>query len=204
MKFVFFFVYDTSISWRIDVYFAVNPMVNLTAVIKRLYLKGRDLFICRQRKRMPLAWICWYKRNKDDWYNGIYDMNYQNKPVQCTPRHSQHCKFLLAVIPPLPHKLYGPRDRRLSEELVPTFGDRGCHVVSVTDPYGSILKFLDQNRYFFFQAAPQLYSRVWVDPVSDPLLLRKSGSASNRTRDLWICSQELWPLDHRRGLLSSI
>jgi hypothetical protein len=36
-----------------------------------------------------------------------------------------------------------------------------------------------------------------VDPVPDPLLLRKSGRAGNRTRDLWICSQELWPLDHR-------
>jgi hypothetical protein len=35
-----------------------------------------------------------------------------------------------------------------------------------------------------------------VGPVSDPLLLRKSGSAGNRIRDLWICSQELWPLDH--------
>jgi hypothetical protein len=33
-----------------------------------------------------------------------------------------------------------------------------CHVVSVTDPYGRILGFLDRNRYFFFQAAPQLYS----------------------------------------------
>jgi hypothetical protein len=39
-----------------------------------------------------------------------------------------------------------------------------------------------------------------VDPVPDPLLLRKSDSAGNRTRDLWICSQELWPLDHRGGL----
>jgi hypothetical protein len=36
-----------------------------------------------------------------------------------------------------------------------------------------------------------------VDPVPDPLLLRISGSAWNRTRDLWICSEELWPLDHR-------
>jgi hypothetical protein len=25
-----------------------------------------------------------------------------------------------------------------------------------------------------------------VDPVPDPLLLRKSGSAGNRTRDLWV------------------
>jgi hypothetical protein len=30
-----------------------------------------------------------------------------------------------------------------------------------------------------------------VDPVPDPLLLRKPGSAWNGTRDLWICSQEL-------------
>ena len=40
-------------------------------------------------------------------------------------------------------------------------------------------------------------SRGWVDPVPDPLLLRKSGSAGDRTRDLCICSQKLWPLDHR-------
>jgi hypothetical protein len=58
---------------------------------------------------------------------------------------------------------------------------------------------LDQSRYFSFQVAPQLYSRGWVDAVPDPLLLRKSGSAGNRTRNLWICSQELWPQDHRGG-----
>jgi hypothetical protein len=36
-----------------------------------------------------------------------------------------------------------------------------------------------------------------VDTVPDPLLLRKSGSTGNRTRVLWVCSQEVWPLDHR-------
>jgi hypothetical protein len=56
-------------------------------------------------------------------------------------------------------ELYRPRDRRLLAKLVPTFADRGCHVVSVTDPYGHILGFLDRSRYFFFQVAPQLYSR---------------------------------------------
>jgi hypothetical protein len=35
-----------------------------------------------------------------------------------------------------------------------------------------------------------------VDLVPDPLLLRKCGSAGNRTRDLWICKQEVCPLDH--------
>jgi hypothetical protein len=79
-------------------------------------------------------------------------------------------------------ELYQPSDRRFSVKLVPTFTDRGCDVVSVMDTYGRILAFLDRSRYFFFQVAPQLYSRGWVDPVSDPLLLRKSGSAGNGTR----------------------
>jgi hypothetical protein len=37
--------------------------------------------------------------------------------------------------------------------LVPNFADKGCHVISVTDPYGRILCFLDRSRYFFFQVA---------------------------------------------------
>jgi hypothetical protein len=72
-------------------------------------------------------------------------------------------------------ELYRPNDRRLSAKLVPTFEDRGCHVVSVTDPYGRILDCLDRSRYF-------LLSSSWVDPVPDSLLVRKPGSAWNRTR----------------------
>jgi hypothetical protein len=33
-------------------------------------------------------------------------------------------------------ELYRPNDRRLSAKLVPTFADRGCRVVSATDPHG--------------------------------------------------------------------
>jgi hypothetical protein len=44
--------------------------------------------------------------------------------------------------------LYLPSNRRLSAKLVLTFVDRGYHVVSLTDPYGSILGFLDRSRYF--------------------------------------------------------
>jgi hypothetical protein len=43
-----------------------------------------------------------------------------------------------------------------------------------------------------------------VDPVPEPLLPRKSGSAGNRSRDLWICSKKLWLLDHRSGLYETI
>jgi hypothetical protein len=73
-------------------------------------------------------------------------------------------------------------DRRLSAKLVPTFATRGRHVVSVTDLYGRIHGFIDRSRYFLFQVAPYLYLPGWVDSVPDPLLLRKSGSAGNRTR----------------------
>jgi hypothetical protein len=85
----------------------------------------------------------------------------------------------------------------MSAKLV---ADRECCVVSATDPHGRILGFLDRSRYYFFQVTPHLYSRGWVDPVRDPLLLRISGRAGNRTRDLWICIQELWPLDNRGGV----
>jgi hypothetical protein len=96
-------------------------------------------------------------------------------------------------------ELYRPSDCRLSAKLGPTFADRVCRVVSATDPHGLILGLLDRSRHSLFQVAPQLYSGGWVDPVSDPLLLRKSGSAGNRTRGLWTCNQKFWPLDHRGG-----
>jgi hypothetical protein len=94
------------------------------------------------------------------------------------------------------NELYQPNDRHLSEKLVPTVADRECCVVSSTDPYGRF-GLLDRSSYFFFQVAPQLYSWGWVDHVPDPLLLRKSGSAGNRTQGLWICNKKFWTLDHR-------
>jgi hypothetical protein len=74
--------------------------------------------------------------------------------------------------------------------LVPTFVDRWV----LRDQRGGSPS---PEPLLFFQAAPQLSSRGWVDPIPDLLLLRKSGSAVNQTRDLWVTSQELWPLDHR-------
>jgi hypothetical protein len=47
-------------------------------------------------------------------------------------------------------ELYRPRDCHLSAKLVPTFANRGCHVVSMTDPYARILDFLYPSRYVFF------------------------------------------------------
>jgi hypothetical protein len=83
------------------------------------------------------------------------------------------------------------------EDSANFLADRGCHVVSATISYARFLGFIDRNRYYFFQVAPRLYSRGWVDPVPDSLLF--CCSARDRTRDLRISSQELWPLDYRGG-----
>jgi hypothetical protein len=50
---------------------------------------------------------------------------------------------LLSPWPESASELYPSSDSRLSAKLVPTFADRGYHVVSVTDPSGRILGFLD-------------------------------------------------------------
>jgi hypothetical protein len=42
--------------------------------------------------------------------------------------------FLFTTWPESASEIYRPSYRRLSAKLVPTFTDRGCHVVSVTDP----------------------------------------------------------------------
>jgi hypothetical protein len=56
------------------------------------------------------------------------------------------------------------------------------------------LGILDRSRSLFFQGAHHLSS--WG---LDLLLHRKCESSENRIRDLWVCSQELWPLDHLSG-----
>jgi hypothetical protein len=101
-------------------------------------------------------------------------------------------------------ELYWSSDRCWLAKLVPTFPDRGCRVVSATDPHGCNFDFLDRSHYCFFQVSPQLSSRGWVDPVPDPLLFRKSGSTGNRTQDPCICSIKHWPLDYRGGRISRI
>jgi hypothetical protein len=61
------------------------------------------------------------------------------------------------------HRGFSPRANYTDQviavgEVSANSADKGCHVISVTDPYCRILDFLDRSRYFFFQVAPQLYS----------------------------------------------
>jgi hypothetical protein len=63
---------------------------------------------------------------------------------------NEHFVLVIPLKPPWPESAseqYQPSNRRLSAKIVPTFADRGCHVVSVTDPYGRNLGFLDRDTF---------------------------------------------------------
>jgi hypothetical protein len=66
-------------------------------------------------------------------------------------------------------------------------------VVSATQPYGRNLSFSRSEPLLFIQVAPQLYSRSREGPVPDPLLLRKSDGAGNRT---WTSGSVVRNSDH--------
>jgi hypothetical protein len=87
-----------------------------------------------------------------------------------------------------PRANYTDRATAIVGEVSVEFADRGCRVVSATDPHGRILGFLKRSRYYFFQVAPQLYSRGWVDPVPDPLDHR-GGHESNY--DIFNCTHHM-------------
>jgi hypothetical protein len=57
----------------------------------------------------------------------------------CTESHGGYYKY--SIWSESASEIYRPSDRRLSAKWLSTFADRGCHVVSVTDPYGRILVF---------------------------------------------------------------
>jgi hypothetical protein len=69
-----------------------------------------------------------------------------------------------------------PTERpQLVGDVGANFADRGCHVVTLTDPYCCILDFLDRSRYFFFPSS------------SSVVLTRLSGARSRPST-----SQKMW------------
>jgi hypothetical protein len=86
-------------------------------------------------------------------------MSYPSPETNC---NSLYVATLTKLFPPPPpqkktpwsesaSEIYRPSDRRLSAKRLPTFADIGYRVVSVTNPYGRILDFLDRSRYFYIK-----------------------------------------------------
>jgi hypothetical protein len=79
--------------------------------------------------------------------------------------------WILKAPPPRVSLTYKQNDRRLSMKLVPAFVDRRCHVVSVTDPYGCILDFLDRSRYCFLNCTHEAeWTPFQTDYLSENLV----------------------------------
>jgi hypothetical protein len=81
-------------------------------------------------------------------------------------------------------ELYRPSDLSLVGEVSVNFYR---YKVSRNQREGSLRPYSRRSRLqplIFFQVAPQLYSRDWVDPFPDILLIRKSGSAGVEPRSL--------------------
>jgi hypothetical protein len=87
-----------------------------------------------------------------------------------------HTATIFTPWPESTSELYWPSGRRLSVTLVPSFVDRGCHVASVTDPYGRIFDFLDQPRLVIGIYLPSFtfyISKLWSLFVSKTWFLQK-------------------------------
>jgi hypothetical protein len=93
-----------------------------------------------------LSLLCWFPKSK----------------FFTSPMCAAYTSHLLTYSVALVRKRTTPTEwPPLSAKLVPT-SDRECHVVSVTDPYGRILGFLDRG------TIPTVYSSISTPPLLEP------------------------------------
>jgi hypothetical protein len=123
---------------------------------------------------MPIRYFCCRAQNAEERFrNGCEGGGRSKAGVNRTEENL--CQMLEMPVEQKTNSVAWVRERTiptelllLSVKLVPTFADRGCHVVSVTYPYGRILGFLDRSRYYFFQAAPQLFQTYFSQDLVMP------------------------------------
>jgi hypothetical protein len=90
---------------------------------------------------------------------------------------------------------YRPSNCLLSAKLMPTFEDRRYRVVSVTDPLRPYYRFSRPEQLLFISSSSSIVLTRLSGPRSRPTNSHEIWEQLESNRDLWICSQELWPLD---------
>jgi hypothetical protein len=96
-------------------------------------------------------------------------------------------------------ELHLPSDRRLSAKSLPTFSERGCHVVSAADPLRPYSRFPRPEPLIFLSSISSIVLTRLSRPRSIPTTTQNIWQRLESNPDFWICNQELWPLDHRGG-----
>jgi hypothetical protein len=154
-----------------------QPMVFICTTRTRISLNDVPTKKCYYlyRKRNILNWIMWTICRVSDCWNTRYTY---------LPKLNSVALVLERTIPTERPPLVG--------EVRANF----CWQRSRSQGNGSPRPYSQFSRPEPLLLAPQLYSRGWVDPVPDPLLLRKSGSAGNGNRDLWISESVVRNSDH--------
>jgi hypothetical protein len=87
-----------------------------------------------------------------------------------------------------------PSVRRLLAKLVPTFADRGCQRNGSLRPYSQISR---SEPLLFLSSSSSIVLTRLSGPRSRPTTSQKIWKCRESNPALWICRQELWPLDHR-------
>jgi hypothetical protein len=136
-----------------------------------------------------MVYLSMYQRRQNSTYcsafsesmlNGTYWNVYQSvEKISTTYLYSvdrvrvqNHCDFILCPSPGNYNSVALVHERTIPTQRPPIVGVsakflriEGCRMVSTADPYSRNLGFLDRSCCVFFQVAPQMYSRGWVDPV---------------------------------------
>jgi hypothetical protein len=102
-----------------------------------------------QRTFLPKGCLNWFIEQMGFIYQTIqhHTTGDQNLNTHCFGNLKSHKKKQNSMVW-VRERTIPTKRRRLSAKWLPTFADKGCHMVSVTDPYGRILDFLDRSRYF--------------------------------------------------------
>jgi hypothetical protein len=94
-------------------------------------------------------------------------------------------------------ELYRPSYRRLSANLVPNWADRGCRVVSATDPHGRQFRFSRPETLFSWNSISIILMRL-SGPHSRYTTSQRIWYRRESNPDLSICSQELYRPSYSR------
>jgi hypothetical protein len=142
-------------------------MLRIPHCLQKRLTDGGEVISLMRQPRFTIRKISWYSLK---WKHSMTSRKEEEKKIPWPESARELC-------------LYRPSDRPLSAKLVPASADRGLPRCQRNGSLRLYSRFSRPEPLLFLQAAPQLYSRGWVDPVREPLVLRKSGSAGNRTRN---------------------